>query len=121
MWSPDLENRFNEAVEKLGGLEEATPSNIRQEMNTDLTLDHIKSHLQKIRRDNLVASRRNSTDPAGSGGSRGSSANVSQRRSFDSAFPEACNKYYSSISRSRELSAQLENELAFLADRNFRC
>ena len=50
-WTPELEERFLGAVRRLGGLESATPKNIRQEMSTDLSLGHLKSHLQKLRRE----------------------------------------------------------------------
>lgn len=132
-WTPDLEARFNEAVEKLGGLEEATPAQIKEEMKTNLTLGHIKSHLQKIRKDNLVVLSRNSfseprvgddtSNSASAGASDRIAAPVNARRSFDMAFPEPTaapeGRLYSSLTRSRELSAQLEVEIASFA--GFNC
>uniref|UniRef100_A0ACD5Z6U8 Uncharacterized protein n=1 Tax=Avena sativa TaxID=4498 RepID=A0ACD5Z6U8_AVESA len=49
-WSSQLHEKFLRAVDVLG--ESATPRNIRQHMNvknSNLTLDHISSHLQKHR------------------------------------------------------------------------
>lgn len=128
VWSPDLEDRFDEAVRKLGGLEEATPSQIKEEMKTDLTLGHIKSHLQKIRND---ARRYSYNDGIGIdlrndqfSPDMSSSHADQRRRSFDSAFPALTSNNlrgnsYSSIARSKELSSQLDTELSFFS--NFKC
>ncbi|XP_073126500.1 transcription factor HHO6-like [Henckelia pumila] len=49
-WSPELHHRFVEALLKLGGPGAATPRLIRENMAVDgLTLDQVKSHLQKYR------------------------------------------------------------------------
>ncbi|CAO2830826.1 unnamed protein product [Amaranthus hypochondriacus] len=49
-WSPELHQRFVEALEKLGGSQVATPKQIRDLMQVDgLTNDEVKSHLQKYR------------------------------------------------------------------------
>ncbi|GAB2224012.1 hypothetical protein Drorol1_Dr00004758 [Drosera rotundifolia] len=49
-WSPELHRQFVDALEKLGGPQEATPKNIRELMPVDgLTNDEVKSHLQKYR------------------------------------------------------------------------
>jgi SHAQKYF class myb-like DNA-binding protein len=49
-WTPQLHRRFQEAVEHLGGATNATPKAIVAAMQVkDLTVYHVKSHLQKYR------------------------------------------------------------------------
>ncbi|KAK4377920.1 hypothetical protein RND71_004216 [Anisodus tanguticus] len=49
-WSEDLHDRFLECVNRLGGADKATPKQILNLMDSEsLTLDHVKSHLQKYR------------------------------------------------------------------------
>ncbi|XP_019445940.1 PREDICTED: myb family transcription factor PHL8-like isoform X2 [Lupinus angustifolius] len=49
-WTPELHQRFIEAINQLGGAEKATPKSIMRVMGIQgLTLYHLKSHLQKYR------------------------------------------------------------------------
>ncbi|XP_073291135.1 myb family transcription factor EFM-like [Primulina huaijiensis] len=49
-WSPELHKQFVDALQQLGGVESATPKQIREVMNFEgLTNDEVKSHLQKYR------------------------------------------------------------------------
>uniref|UniRef100_A0ACD5WNG5 Uncharacterized protein n=1 Tax=Avena sativa TaxID=4498 RepID=A0ACD5WNG5_AVESA len=49
-WTPELHERFADAVNQLGGPDKATPKAIMQVMGIPgLTLYHLKSHLQKFR------------------------------------------------------------------------
>lgn len=62
-WTPELHAEFLKAVHQLGGLELATPKGIATLMTTSgMTLQHIKSHLQKYRLQELGGATRT---PAG--------------------------------------------------------
>ncbi|GAB2280265.1 hypothetical protein Dimus_014907 [Dionaea muscipula] len=49
-WTPELHQRFVEAINQLGGADKATPKSLMRVMGIPgLTLYHLKSHLQKFR------------------------------------------------------------------------
>lgn len=49
-WTPDLHEKFCQAVDQLGGLRKATPKAVLELMNVPgLAMKHTKSHLQKYR------------------------------------------------------------------------
>lgn len=49
-WTPDLHRSFVHAIQRLGGQERATPKLVLQMMNVrDLSIAHVKSHLQMYR------------------------------------------------------------------------
>ncbi|XP_075479035.1 myb family transcription factor PHL11-like isoform X1 [Primulina tabacum] len=57
-WTPDLHDRFVDAVTRLGGPDKATPKSVLRVMGLKgLTLYHLKSHLQKYRLGQLQAKR----------------------------------------------------------------
>lgn len=57
-WTPELHRLFIAAVEQLGGLEIATPKGIMHLMDTSgMTIQHIKSHLQKYRLQEVASKR----------------------------------------------------------------
>ncbi|XP_062220915.1 protein PHOSPHATE STARVATION RESPONSE 2-like isoform X2 [Phragmites australis] len=61
-WTPELHERFVDAINKLGGSEKATPKALQKVMKVEgLTIYHVKSHLQKYR---AVQHRSQSSDGA---------------------------------------------------------
>ncbi|CAO2163307.1 unnamed protein product [Urochloa humidicola] len=69
-WTSSLHARFVHAVELLGGHERATPKSVLELMDVkDLTLAHVKSHLQMYRTVKSTDKPATSTGPADGGGS----------------------------------------------------
>jgi SHAQKYF class myb-like DNA-binding protein len=69
-WTSALHAHFVQAVELLGGHERATPKSVLELMNVkDLTLAHVKSHLQMYR----TVKTTDKPGPPGPGGSASSS------------------------------------------------
>ncbi|KAK5818212.1 hypothetical protein PVK06_023146 [Gossypium arboreum] len=55
-WSSELHSRFVEALNMLGGIEVATPKQIRNLMQVEgLTIEQVKSHLQEANKEGYVA------------------------------------------------------------------
>ncbi|KAJ6432286.1 hypothetical protein OIU84_019514 [Salix udensis] len=66
-WTQELHQRFVEAVNQLGGADKATPKSLKRAMEIpELTLYHLKSHLQKYRlwksQQNLISIENNQED-----------------------------------------------------------
>ncbi|URD79763.1 Myb-like DNA-binding domain [Musa troglodytarum] len=81
-WTPDLHDRFVDAVTKLGGADKATPKSVLSLMGMKgLTLYHLKSHLQKYRLGKQ--SRRETGQEAKKKGSNSSEINCSSTTSSD--------------------------------------
>ncbi|WJX93571.1 hypothetical protein P8452_75079 [Trifolium repens] len=103
-WTTTLHNRFVHAVELLGGHERATPKSVLELMDVkDLTLSHVKSHLQMYR--TVKITDRAAVSP-GIGQSElyenGSSGDTSEDVMFD----------INSSTRSNDLPIKLDKEIA---------
>ncbi|CAK8561721.1 unnamed protein product [Lathyrus sativus] len=105
-WTSTLHNRFVHAVELLGGHERATPKSVLELMDVkDLTLSHVKSHLQMYRTVKI-------TDRAASPGKfdiydNGSSGDNSEDFMFD----------INSSTRSNDLQVKLPREITTNQDK----
>ncbi|KAL5063274.1 hypothetical protein RYX36_025011 [Vicia faba] len=105
-WTSTLHNRFVHAVELLGGHERATPKSVLELMDVkDLTLSHVKSHLQMYRTVKI-------TDRAASPGQfgiydYGSSGDTSEDFMFD----------INSSTRSNDLQSKLPREITTNQDK----
>eukprot|EP00873_Tetraselmis_striata_P033992 jgi/Tetstr1/454256/TSEL_041175.t1 len=111
VWTPDLKARFDQAVADLGGLEDATPTRIKEKMQTDLTIHHIKSRLQKLRLEQQALSWRETHRKRAQAGAAPPAAPGAsgQRRTFDDAFPPPASAPRTVL---QELSSQLDDQLA---------
>ncbi|KAL6629343.1 hypothetical protein ACP70R_029108 [Stipagrostis hirtigluma subsp. patula] len=84
-WTTTLHARFVHAVELLGGHERATPKSVLELMDVkDLTLAHVKSHLQMYR------TIKNTGKPAISSGQNDGFDNGSAGEISDDSLPEIC-------------------------------
>eukprot|EP00257_Ricinus_communis_P019819 XP_015578915.1 transcription factor HHO5-like [Ricinus communis] len=64
-WTPKLHAKFVQAIEYLGGVEVATPKQIKEAMKVEgLTNDQVKSHLQKYRLNSRRAPADSIRDPS---------------------------------------------------------
>ncbi|EHA8589238.1 myb family transcription factor PHL11 [Cocos nucifera] len=112
-WTPDLHDRFVDAVTKLGGPEKATPKSVLRMMGMKgLTLYHLKSHLQKYRlgkqarKETGVESKKDGNNPSGITYSSATSSNLTRgNNAGEMPFAEAL-RYQ--IEVQRKLHEQLE-------------
>ncbi|PUZ73492.1 hypothetical protein GQ55_2G478800 [Panicum hallii var. hallii] len=118
-WTPELHERFVEAVHQLGGPDKATPKTIMRIMGIPgLTLYHLKSHLQKYRLSknlqaqanvgsakNVLGSRTGTDKPCEGNGSPASNLNIEPQINRSMHISEALQMQ---IEVQRQLHEQLE-------------
>eukprot|EP01018_Ginkgo_biloba_P026558 Gb_17966 [translate_table: standard] len=81
-WTPELHERFVDAVTQLGGPDKATPKSVMRVMGVKgLTLYHLKSHLQKYRLGKQSQKEANLDTNKDGGNSNGNGLNMMSRDS----------------------------------------
>ncbi|XP_037454013.1 protein PHOSPHATE STARVATION RESPONSE 2-like isoform X3 [Triticum dicoccoides] len=101
-WTPELHEKFVDAVDKLGGSEKATPKAVQKVMKVEgLTIYHVKSHLQKYR---TVRHQSESSD----GTSAERSSHMDEVCSQNMKHMEASEGLRTQIGLQKQLHAQLE-------------
>lgn len=101
-WTPELHEKFVDAVDKLGGSEKATPKAVQKVMKVEgLTIYHVKSHLQKYR---TVRHQSESSD----GTSVERSSHMDEVCSQNMKHMEASEGLRTQIGLQKQLHAQLE-------------
>ncbi|KAJ0988440.1 hypothetical protein J5N97_006796 [Dioscorea zingiberensis] len=109
-WTTALHSRFVHAVELLGGHERATPKSVLELMDVkDLTLAHVKSHLQMYRTVKTTDKPTISSDGSGEEDLISGSGDLNFRRSTDNQELNGTSWSNSSISRGNWLHTSSNN------------
>ncbi|KAF7086861.1 hypothetical protein CFC21_090117 [Triticum aestivum] len=102
-WTPELHEKFVDAVDKLGGSEKATPKAVQKVMKVEgLTIYHVKSHLQKYR------TVRHQSESSDAGTSAERSSHMDEVCSQNMKHMEASEGLRTQIGLQKQLHAQLE-------------